>query len=422
MFNIPPEKLPSWLPDEERLNVLFGPLRNREVNQRDWEDKISSWKAIIKIYCEANNIFCFTLSNLKEVFQRHGRPPNCLEEVIESMLKNKEIEILESFNRKPAETWSELALNVILKPVTWSFTKMKTKIFYSLNDCQFVHLEVVKNKSQTLLSSVPESYRKKLINAHELTKLSNMNSKTSDIKLLLHYLYLKDKIDIRNINARTQNELESIVLKIYEAGKDKTITELDIGIYILEENENLLSKHIETMEDEIQNCLKNAKIHLAQKHRHSAKVCLIKKHSLEKRLQKKINALHNIQNLLEQIKDSHTDAHIWEAYKSALNAFNKTYTDIGLTEEAVEDTMLKLGEVLEINEDIQSALAHQILEDNSSDIENELEELLKGSHSNKDPPPDDESGLSDDLENRFQKLKIPLPNVPDTNVLMPECV
>lgn len=76
-----------------------------------------------------------------------------------------------------------------------------------------------------------------------------------------------------------------------------------------------------------------------------AKSALRKKHELEKRVDKKMNALHNIQILLEQIHETHNDAHVWEAYKNALTAFDATFKDNGLSESAIEDTMIKLSDV-----------------------------------------------------------------------------
>lgn len=58
-----------------------------------------------------------------------------------------------------------------------------------------------------------------------------------------------------------------------------------------------------------------------------------------------MNALHNIQILLEQMHETHNDAHVWEAYKKALKAYDTTFKDTGLSESAIEDTMIKLGEV-----------------------------------------------------------------------------
>lgn len=66
---------------------------------------------------------------------------------------------------------------------------------------------------------------------------------------------------------------------------------------------------------------------------------------MEKRVLKKMDALHNIQILLQQINETHNDAHVWEAYKSALAAFNTSFKDTGLSENAIEDTIIKLGDV-----------------------------------------------------------------------------
>lgn len=58
-----------------------------------------------------------------------------------------------------------------------------------------------------------------------------------------------------------------------------------------------------------------------------------------------MNTLHNIQRLLEQIQDTHNDAHVWEAYKKALGAFNTSFKDSGLSEKAIDETMVLLGDV-----------------------------------------------------------------------------
>lgn len=58
-----------------------------------------------------------------------------------------------------------------------------------------------------------------------------------------------------------------------------------------------------------------------------------------------MDALHNIQILLEKIHETHNDAHVWEAYKNALAAFDTSFKDTGISESAIEDTMIKLGDV-----------------------------------------------------------------------------
>lgn len=417
MFNIPENNLPDCLKDQNRINVLFAPLRNKSVNSKDWEDKISTWKFIIKVYCETNDIYSFTLSSLNEVFIRHGRPPPCLKEVIDDMIRNRDVEVIEIFLRKTSHTWSGWLTDMVIKrPLSWSYNAMKKTVFSTVSS-QYVHLEVVKNKSENFLSLVPDLYKNKVVSFKELLQILNKDiSNTENIKLLLHVLENQQKIAVKVLtNHNESNDLDTLLIKIGDGKIQKPITDIDVGIYTLEQNEKLISKHVEDLEDEIDSCIKEAKNHLAKKHRQLAKSCLVKKHQLEKQLEKKANALHNVQNCLEQLKGTHTNVHVWEAYKNAISAFNSTYKDTGINEEAVDDTMLKLGEVLDTNEDIQSALARPTSdEDDTSALEQELEELLKADTDavNQDQPPNNNSGDSDELEKAFDKLGINFPDVP----------
>lgn len=59
-----------------------------------------------------------------------------------------------------------------------------------------------------------------------------------------------------------------------------------------------------------------------------------------------MDALNNIQLLLQQIHETHNDAHVWEAYKKALAAFNTSFKDTGISESAIEDTMIELSHVI----------------------------------------------------------------------------
>ncbi|XP_066150974.1 charged multivesicular body protein 7 [Euwallacea fornicatus] len=421
MFGIAEDKLPDALKDESRLNVLFAPLRNKSVNSKDWQDKISTWKSIIKIYCEANNKFSFTLSSLNETFIRHGRSPPCLTEVLNDMIKNKEVEVVEVFLKKTAHTWSGWLTDIVIKkPLNWSYNAMKKTLFSSTNG-NYIHLELVKKKSTELLSTIPDNYKNKVLSFKELLAiLSNDKNVPSveNLKLLLHYLENQQKIAMKILaNYNVNNEQDTLLLKIGDSLTVTPITDVDVGIHTLEQNEKVISKHVENLEDQIDACIEEAKMNLKKKHKQMAKSCLVKKHQLEKQLEKKASALHNIQNCLQQLEGTHTNAHVWEAYKNALDAFNTTYKTTGISEEAVDDTMLKLGEALEIHEDIQSALGQSpTVEEDTTALEQELEDLMKSDYLDQDqPPPDDNSGRTDDLEKSFAKLSINLPKVPESS-------
>ncbi|ERL93876.1 charged multivesicular body protein 7 [Dendroctonus ponderosae] len=418
MFNIPENKLPEGLKDESRLNVLFAPLRNKGVNAKDWEDKIASWKSIIKIYCESNNVYSFTLSSLNLVFIRHGRTPPCLGEVISDMIQNHEVEVTEVFLKKTSHTWSGWLTDVVIKrPLAWSYNTMKKTIFPPKNS-QYVHLEVVKSRSEELLQSIPDNFKNKVLSLKELLKVIKKESgNLENTKLLLHYLENKQHISVKVLpNHNLHNELDTFLVKIGQTQAASPITDADVAVHTLEQNAKMISKHVENLEDEIDTCIEDAKGHLRKKHKQLAKSCLVKKHQLEKQLEKKASALHNVQNCLEQLKGTHSNTHVWEAYKNALDAFNTTYRETGLDEDAIDDTMVKLDEALDTNEDIQSALARSPMNDeDTTALEKELEDLLKADINDQDQPPNDDSGMSDDLDKRFGTLKINLPEVPESS-------
>ncbi|XP_066255747.1 charged multivesicular body protein 7 [Euwallacea similis] len=421
MFGIAEDKVPDVLKDESRLNVLFAPLRNRSVNPKDWQDKISTWKSIIKVYCEANNEFSLTLSLLNETFVRHGRSPPCIGEVLNDMIQNKEVEIMEVFLKKAAHTWSGWLTDIVIKrPLSWSYNTMKKTIFPSMNG-KYIHLEVVRKKSTELLSIIPENCKNKVLSLKELLTILSDNKNVpsvENLKLLLHYLENQQQIAVKVLaNYNVNNEQDTLLLKIGDGVTVAPITDIDVGIHTLEQNEKVISKHVENLENQIDTCIEEAKNNLKKKHKQLAKSCLVKKHQLEKQLEKKVSALHNIQNCLQQLEGTHTNAHVWEAYKNALDAFNATYKSTGISEEAVDDTMLKLGEALDIHEDIQSALVRSpTVEEDTTALEQELEDLMKSDYLDQDqPPPNDNSGRTDDLDKSFAKLSINLPKVPESS-------
>lgn len=279
MFQIPERKLPECLKDEQRINVLFAPLRNRSVNPKDWDSKLSSWKSIIKAYCEVNDIYTFSLSQLNDVFVRNGRPPSCLNEVVNDMLKNGEIQLLDVYLRRSSSTWSGWAMDILVKrPLSWSFNKVKDTIFTRTNiDPTFTHLEVVQTKCSNLLDVIPEKFKNKLISLRDLLSiLKKDSSEMSKIKLLLHQLQNNKKIDITKLDNIKKEELDILLIKFGDGNKVLPVSDIDIGTYTLEQNEKNLSKNIEILEDEIQICVNEAKINLSKNHRQLVSFCLVK--------------------------------------------------------------------------------------------------------------------------------------------------
>lgn len=344
MLNIPEDKLPQEFKDEARLTSLFSPFRSRTVNPKDWDTKIASWKHLIYLYCINNYVYSFTFNVLNKAFIRNGRPPSCLSVVVEELVKSGELEYSEQFLKKN-QNWGGWATDLIKKPISWSLSTIRKSLFVPSQDKEqvYVHVEVIKQESLNLIKKIP--HKNKLISLNQVLEILDKDvSHVDDIKLLVHYLAKNQKAEV-TILQQNVKEVDKFLIKFAENDAVTPISEVEIGVYVLEQNEKLFTKHVEDLEDEISNCIKEVKVHLLKGHKQLAKTILRKKHEVEKRLERKINALHNIQVLLEKIRDVHTDADVWKSYKHALAAFNTTFTETGLNEDAVEDTMLKLGEV-----------------------------------------------------------------------------
>ncbi|XP_057670926.1 charged multivesicular body protein 7 [Diorhabda carinulata] len=414
MFDIPNENLPDCLLDENRINVLFAPIRNKSVNPKDWDNKISSWKTIIKTYCESNDIYTFTVSSLSKVFIRNGRSPPCLPEVISEMEKNGDIQRLDLFLKNNPKTWTGWATDIFVKtPFVWSFNKLKSSLFTTDSSQQpKVFIEIIKTKCDTILKILPNNYKNKLISLKDLLSIIKKTpNDIEDVKLLLHHMSNKNIIDITKLNSNNKNELETTLIKFSDT--NSTISEVDVGVYTLEQNEKIILKGIEEMEDNIEKLIKEAKVHLSKHHRQMAKSCLRKKHDLEKSLEKKAQALHNVQLLLHQINEANSNATVWDSYKKVLTTFDVTYKDAGISEDLIDDTMIKLGEVLDKNEDIQSALSKPPQDFDDTDLEQELADLINEDNLEGGPP--DGGVNTSEIEMKLDDLSLNLPEVPDNS-------
>lgn len=274
MFQIPEEKLPDFAKDEQKVSVLFAPLRNRTVNPRDWDNKINCWKILISLYCKSNDVYSFTLQSMNKVFVRNGRPPVCLKDVLEQMLKDGDIIPLEKFDSKSPETWSGWATDVLIKrPLVWSFNKLKNSMFDPSDNITYVEIGVINEKSTQLFNLIPKDYLNKVINMNDLLSiLKKDRSYSSSVKMLLHNLTNQKKVFVHTSNIVDD---ETYMIKFTDKNTAAPINEMDIGIYSLEKNEKLLTETIEKLEDEIQSLIKQAKAQLAKGHKQSVCIFLI---------------------------------------------------------------------------------------------------------------------------------------------------
>ena len=77
--------------DDERMKVMFAPLRSKELNPESWNSKIQFWSSLIKKHCEGSRQCSFTIRQLETVFARDGVSPHCLAQVLTELTNSGEI-------------------------------------------------------------------------------------------------------------------------------------------------------------------------------------------------------------------------------------------------------------------------------------------------------------------------------------------
>lgn len=262
---VPQEKLPESWNDKDRVNVLFAPFRTRTVNPHDWDAKYLFWKSFIKDCCVHSKVYSFKLDDLQTIFKKDGRIPACLSTVIEQMVLNNEVQSVEQFLQKPIKSWSSWATNLIKKPVLWSLEKVKQSVTSPKSDEIYVHLSAIETEADSLLLSIPDNFKGKVINFDQLLSVLNISpNRSNNIKLLLHHLLCKDQVDVKELENNTKSTSHNLLLKFGDIQKIKPISDIEISTYILEQNEVTLTTKLEKLENEVQEILDEAKNHLTK--------------------------------------------------------------------------------------------------------------------------------------------------------------
>lgn len=366
---LPESDLPTAWWDEEEISYFFSPFRSYNQNPVDKENKMKFWKPMIMKWCEFQNRCSFTLAELERVFTKDRLVPACLSGVIEDMLRRRQMCAVEDFFMIPPQTWSGWALDLLIKrPVGWSLKKAKEFIIPSENDKCYVLIEAAKFQANILLSEVRENGKGYLLSK---TEVENLVPHIRDLDIVLHWLLCQNKI----VSKRYKDQ--ELIKFFGNDEKLNTITETDFGIYTLQQTEHSMSQHVEKLECERMAAIESAKSYVAKGMKQMAKSMLRKKHHIEKNLEKKATVLENIQTLLAQIHEAHSDSKILETYQEGIAALKFSMKEANLSEDNVSNTMLELNEILDIQNDIRESMS-QNCNENASDqeLDEELDKLL----------------------------------------------
>ncbi|XP_014219986.1 charged multivesicular body protein 7 [Copidosoma floridanum] len=378
---VPANLLPECWNQDERMKSLYAPFRNRAVNPEDWNSKYKFWNQFIKTWSNYYACCSFTLTDLNTNFKRNGCSALCLSTVLQELYRNGEVILESDFLKEPSNSWAGWTVDMLVrKPISWSFSKLVNYMTEPVIDpgTKYVHLATVKELAEVVLSTIDNKKENTLQPLSELLKncrekSGNNKITENNLKLALIWLRNTKRATFRDCQDDDKNEM---LVKIAHKNVEQ-ITDIDEGIHKLHQQELMLIKNVEQLERERNEVIEKAKSSLAGGLKQVAKSFLRKKHELDKCLEKRSNALHNVQRLLVRINDARYDTDTLAAYKAGCNALKK-FEDTGLTEDNVVDTMDNMAEVLDELKEVQSVMAQPIstTSESDSELEKELADIL----------------------------------------------
>lgn len=78
---------PDVWDDDTRMNVLFSPFREKNLNPSSWNQKMKFWIQIIEDEHKLTNKCIIEGKSLPQMFKRKGKIPTCIETVLSEMLR-----------------------------------------------------------------------------------------------------------------------------------------------------------------------------------------------------------------------------------------------------------------------------------------------------------------------------------------------
>lgn len=330
--------------DDERMENLFAPFRDKSVNPVNYETKMKFWKNLIQEYCKNQGNPTVSLGQLRMAFQRKEKRPYCIDTVLDELIVEGLAKTKQQFLEAPLLTWSGWVVHKLVKaPLRWSFDKVKERVVSAATNgnsdenTEYVLIEVAKVNVLTkytiqfytylnLLFQIFPGFQaiaeKLLISFNGANECHTIVSKDDLIKQLtentafnvqgknakfppwmnrlseffiskdlpllgiecaLHYLHCHHKLSIQ----KTTIDKQEITLYKFAVAWNCTvepITLLDVSIFTLNKMEKSLTKSVEAIEMDINSTDALVRQYIRDKKKHLAKNFLRKKHVLEKNM------------------------------------------------------------------------------------------------------------------------------------------
>jgi len=452
---------PDLSADPDRLDVLYAPFRDKSVNPKGYESKLSTWQDAIKQYMRINKTPVIEVEEVMRAFTFDGKSPRCINQVLIESIQNKnvvsEVEYCNSLH-DDERGWLPWAVGLgfnylVKKPVSmtlsWAWMSIVGSGSSSPVKGNFISGEMVEELSEGLQRLLGDpAFRERLTKNGEgiggaLTGVSSsgedaaavefevLRRETSSVandektlSILLAHLQRKGKVRMSKLtigdeektfvflnghraaadNAPTTTSLFSTPLK--NEPTKKTLTEKEKTLIQLDVTAKKLVHEIETIHGEMTQLQERAKEYLAKGIKPLALNALKRKKMLQGKVDAREKSLDNVQVMISKLQDVDSNKMVFAAYKDAVAALNKSLSEADV--DSIDDTMDDMREALEKQAEVEEALAGRNLrgvledEEDEDELELELERILDESQNDEEP--------------KGSKVEVELPDVPTDDV------
>ncbi|KAF6021939.1 hypothetical protein EB796_019752 [Bugula neritina] len=390
---------PADWEDDQRMNFLFQPFRDKAANTQAYDPKIKFWKDLIKDVVKSdllltnenvgkedfyfNLVSQVTVGDLCKVFTRKGVQPKCLDTVIselkrEHVLTNSEIynsEMTERISRQKAG-WATWSYRVLVHPLierTLSAVRPKPKSSYSQDNCYVINDNVKVNALSLLQklrgqaqSSVGGSYQLLQTAADLQQQFSNLQK--NDLSLAL--LWLESEKYLHREHLSNFGEVYKFLAK--DGEKLQPLSEIDIGVLQIQQAKSKVDTNIINKQSQVDKYVRDIKEQLAKHNRPQALRLLRRKKLIERAVDKDLEHAHKLDCVLDEIYGADTLQFVLEAYGKGSKALKKL-NDLHPVS-MVETTMDELADNIARSEEVSAAISKPA---EDVDLEQELSDLLK---------------------------------------------
>ncbi|KAI0986441.1 hypothetical protein GJ496_002457 [Pomphorhynchus laevis] len=372
--------------DDMRMDVLFAPFRDRQLNPVHYDSKMKFWYKAIVDWMRDHDQLQFDSSEIVEVFLRKGKLPKCLDEVITNLLKEgKAISKSALLNNTLCTSYGDYIwslLRMLAYPITLVSSNQSNKDDEHTENTCFIILELCAEKCDKLFDVLNEERyspnNTQVFTMDRFKKYANtIGVKSKDLEIFTAYLTQKGKARKFQLENTTRQ-----VLKLALNENNSTInalTDVENSAILLEDLECKLEREVSEIDTKISSLLAAARKSIGENKKSSALRCLRQKKSLEIAREKKETTLANVQTMLHELLQSDSNKSILEAYSTSTEALKKLSQTGELSVEKAEDIMDEMNETINEQMDLTEALSKTIapsIQDNF-DLEQELADLLE---------------------------------------------